>query len=364
MKQLIPAILALVIFTSCSSDYKKEKPQKRSITEVVYASGNLYPESEYKLISNVPGYLTETFVDEGDTIFKGQELFLINSENRNSESNASSLALKIAIQNASADSPILAQLRQRLKANELKAKNDSLNLERYKKLAASGSISESDLERVATQAESSMRERNALEEQIKSQQRAQEIELANARNRFNQASNNMDDGLSRSTLDGMVYQVFKEKGDYVNISEPIALIGDIKEPIARLSIDESDFELIQLGQEVQIALDAYPGKLFPAKISKIYPILNKAEQSFKVDARFIEAPASGVYGLNLEANIIIRKAKEVVSIPRAALMINDSVRVIREGKELKVKVEIGVSDLVHVEVLSGIKEDDELILAN
>jgi HlyD family secretion protein len=364
MKKFIPALIVIALFSACKGDKNTVNPQKRSITEVVYASGNLYPENEYKLVSNVPGYLADAFVAEGDFVKQDQELFLIKAPNRDSESEAASLALKIAIQNSSADSPVLAQLNQRIQSARLKAKNDSLNLIRFTNLASQGAISESDLEKAATQAEASKREANAMQEQITAQKRSLEIELANARNRFNQANNNVEDGLSRSNLDGKIFQVFKDVGDYVNLNEPIALIGDNKAPVARLSIDESDYELIKIGQEVQIAIDAFPGKLFPAKISKIYPILNKAEQAFKVDARFDQDPPGGIYGLNLEANIIIRNAEDVLSIPRAALMNNDSVKIKRNGEELKVKVQKGVSDLVYVEIISGLNESDELILAN
>lgn len=364
MKAALSILTIALIISSCGNGSEKVKPEKRLITEVVYASGNLYPENEYKLVSNVPGYLNEVFVAEGDTVNIGQNLFLINLLNRNSEFEAARLALSIAQENASENSPVIAQLNQKLLAAKSKANTDSLNFRRFEALAAQEAISQADLDKATTQFNASKSEVNSIYEQITAQKRALKVELANAQNRYNQASNNIDDGLSKSNLKGKVYQVYKEKGEFVNINEPIALLGDLNDPIARLSINESDFSLIKLGQKVEIALDAYPENNFKAKVSKIYPVLNKVEQAFQVDAVFENSPPEGMYGLNLEANIIIREAKEVLSIPRSALLMNDSVMVNRNGEEMKVHVVTGVSDLRYVEIISGIDEGDEIIANN
>lgn len=361
---ILSLVASVVLFSSCSNEQKTTSPQKRSITEVVYASGNLYPENEYKLFANTSGYLTEVFVTEGDSVQLNQDIFLIDVPNRNSESDATALAFRLAQLNSASDSPVIGQLTERLKAAKMKAQTDSINLVRYQNLTKTGAVSLSDVDRFKTQAESSKRDANALSDQIIAQKRSLELEAANARNRFNQAKNNQGDGLLKSLLSGKIYEVYKQKGDFIHQNEAIALIGDNLSPIARLSIDESDFELIKLNQEVLITLDAYPDRTFKALITKIYPKLNKAEQSFKVDARFKDEAPSGMYGLNLEANIIIREAKDVLSIPRSALMNKDSVRIIRNGEKMTVKVIKGVSDLVNIEVTSGIQESDELILTN
>ena len=70
-------------------------------------------------------------------------------------------------------------------------------------------------------------------------------------------------------------------------------------------MDEADLNKVHKGQKILITLDAWPDKQFVAVVDKIYPRLNKAEQSFRVDAKFEIAPPIGLYGLNLEANIII-----------------------------------------------------------
>ena len=80
-----------------------------------------------------------------------------------------------------------------------------------------------------------------------------------------------------------------------------------------------------------------------------------------MDATFDEIPPVDLYGLNIEANILIKEAKNILTIPRKSLLAGDSVTIKRDGKEIKVKVETGVSDLSFVEILKGISETDELL---
>jgi len=361
MYKSLPFIAILAFLSACGGKSNYVKPEKRNLTEVVYASGNLYPVEEYKVISSVPGYIAEIFRQEGDSLNQGDELILISTPNRNSENSAAAISLQIALQNSDENGPVLLQIKQRLLAAQKKASTDSLNLARFTRLASNGAIAQADLDKASTQAETSLREAQALAEQLKAQKAALAAELANARNRFNQAGNNLSDGLLKSRLNGMLFQLLKQKGDFVNINEPVALIGDVSKPVARLNIDESDFEFIKTGQQVQIAIDAYPDKLFEARIVKIYPVLNKTEQAFKADAEFTKESPALIYGLNLEANIIIREVKDVLTIPRSALLTGDSVRIKREGKEQLIKVKTGVIDLVNVEIIGGISENDEVI---
>lgn len=364
MKRIFLPALLLVIIASCGKKSNTESPQRRDIVEVVYASGNLYPQNEYKVISNVTGYLQDLLVKEGDSIQSGQALFTISGPNRNSEQEASAFALRIAEENARNNSPVIMQLREKLAAARSKASNDSTTAVRYLNLVKTGAIAQADYDKVRTQYESSRRDVNALSEQVHAQERSLSVEAVQARNRFNQANNNLGDGSIRSMINGRVYEIYKQMGDFVHQNEAIALLGDAGAPIARLSIDESDLMMVTEGKKVLISFDAYPDKTFEAKVSKIYPKLNKAEQSFRVDAVFTQVPPKGIYGLNLEANIIIREAKNALTIPRSAVLNGDSVAIQRDGNEVKVKIQKGSSDLNFVEVLSGLTESDEIVISS
>jgi multidrug resistance efflux pump len=164
----------------------------------------------------------------------------------------------------------------------------------------------------------------AILEQIKSQQLSLNIQRQGATNSVTLSQTEKNNGYLKSFVPGTVYEVYKQTGDHVAVHEPIALVGSGK-MIARLSVDEDDFGKIQAGQKVVIKTDAFPDKVLQARITKIYPLLNKTDQTFRVDALLIDELPKALYGLNIEANIVTGENKAVLAIPKEALLKGDSV---------------------------------------
>jgi len=354
---------AAFLTVACRKETQFATPQVRPLTEAVYASGNLYPDEEYKVFANVNGYLTKAYVAEGDSVAKDMPLFLVSGANRDVDEQASLAIYEISRENASQKAPALQELENRLQSALLKSKNDSLQAQRYDNLYGSKAVSKSEWERVKLQYEVSRNEVTQLKAQIRNRRNAANIELQQAQSQYLRARNNRQDGVLFSFLNGRIYEIYKQPGDAVHTNEPIALAGS-KRFIARLSIDEGDYSKVKTGQKVLIAFDAVPDKTFPAHIHKIYPKLNRVEQSFRADAVF-EAPIPmEIYGLNLEANIVIKETPQALTIPRTALLQGDSVWVEKDGKETKIGIRTGLADRNNVEVLEGLDADAKLIIKN
>ena len=82
VKRFLFCMAVVAAFSGCSAKQDVIKPVQREITEAVYASGTLVPEQEYKVVSRLEGFLTETLVDEGDTVVVGQLLFKVSNSNK------------------------------------------------------------------------------------------------------------------------------------------------------------------------------------------------------------------------------------------------------------------------------------------
>jgi multidrug efflux pump subunit AcrA (membrane-fusion protein) len=349
-------------FISCGKKIEYFHPERRDLIEVVYASGNLFPASEYKVIASVTGYLDQVEVNEGDSIQPNQILFSISGPNRKYDSETAALLLEQAEADKQLNAPQLLQLKEKYAAAQLKVNNDSINWIRYIPLAKTGAIAQAELDRIALVLETDRLELKGLANQIQAQENKSKTDWLQARNRYLQSKSTNEEGIIKSILKGKVYEIYKQKGDFVHQNEPIALLGDEQDPIARLSMDEADLNKVHQGQKILITLDAWPDKQFVAVVDKIYPRLNKAEQSFWVDAKFEIAPPIGLYGLNLEANIIIKESPNALCIPRSLVLPGDSVIVKRDHDQIKVHIQKGAEDLIYTEVLSGILLTDELPL--
>jgi multidrug efflux pump subunit AcrA (membrane-fusion protein) len=109
-------------------------------------------------------------------------------------------------------------------------------------------------------------------------------------------------------------------------------------------------------------LDAYPDQVFQAKVAKIYPLLNRQEQSFRVDAYFVDKIPVKLYGLNIEANIVIKEREKALVIPRRALGKGDSVLVRRGNYTKKIKIRVGAQDRDYAEVVAGLPDSSTVIM--
>ncbi|MBS1771534.1 MAG: efflux RND transporter periplasmic adaptor subunit [Bacteroidetes bacterium] len=361
MKQQLSWLLLAATIVGCGKKEKEAKPEMKLLTSAVYASGTLLPEQEYKVVSQVDGYLVDALVKEGDTIHKGQLLFTLSSEVRNAQEQGTEALVQKTLPTVTDNSPMLSDLKGRIEVARIKQQQDSLNYMRYKNLFDQNAISKSNYERVYLQYQSSLKEYSSLREQYRQQKLAGDIQLQQAKNQWAVAAAQTDVGKLKSFVNGVVYEVYKKTGDLVNPNQPVALIGAGK-MYAKLLVDEDDLDKVSDGQQVLITMDAFPDKVFKAHISKVYPLLNKVEQSFRVDAELDEPIPVSMYGLNLEANVVVSEKKNVLAIPRAALLKGDSVMVKENGEKKKIKIVKGVEDDNWIEVRSGVTESSVLII--
>jgi multidrug efflux pump subunit AcrA (membrane-fusion protein) len=351
----------LMLLFSCREKQKEIHPETKQLTEAVYASGILVPETEYKVISATDGYLSQAFIQEGSEVKKGQPLYIIS--NATKDANLST-AMKMANQTkplTGTSSPLIKSLHSNLASADLRVKNDSLQYMRYKNLFEQDAIARSSFEKWQQQYLTAQQERMALLEQIKAQQLSLNIQRQGAANGVTLSLTEKNNGHLKSFADGTIYEVYKQTGDHVAPHEPIALIGSGK-IIARLSVDEDDFGKVQEGQKVVVKTDAFPDKVLQAHITKIYPLLNNADQTFRVDAELLDELPQSLYGLNIEANIVIVENRPVLAIPKEALLKGDSVLTKENDIVRKIKISKGVEDKNWVEVKNGLSVNTLIVI--
>ncbi len=362
MRRIIISLMAgAALVASCKQSQQEIRPQIKELTEAVYASGTLVPEEEYKVVSTVEGYLIKSMVKEGDTVKQEQLLFTLGSSSRKVQEQTAAALLQKTLPVVADHSPAIKELEGRIELARIKMQNDSLHYIRYKNLYDQDAISKSSYEKYLLQYQTSSKEFGNLQQQIQQLRLSGALQLQQASNQLALSRNELNNGLLKSFTNGVVYDVYKREGDLVTPNQPVALIGKGK-MIAKLFVDEDDLDKVKEGQKVLITMDAFPDKVFNATVTRIYPILNKVEQSFRVDALTDEPPPVGIYGLNIEANIVIRENAKVLVVPKKAILQGDSV-MIKEGKNTaKVKIKKGAEDKEWVQISGGITDQSLLIL--
>ena len=354
-------VVIFILFAACKRSPEGTSPAYRELTEAVYASGNVYPRNEYTVTADANGVLQQRLVNEGDSIRKNQLLFVLESASEDARQQAAANAFRQARANLGANSPVLAELEAQIRNARTRVANDSINYNRFRELYGQNATSRAELERAELNYTLS---RNNLRAQLNTFQRSRDqirLDVANNRSQLVSTEVAGRNTRIRSFVDGKVYEVFKEPGEVIRVGEQLALVGSGNQLFAQLAVDESDFGRIRVGQEVILKADVYPDKVFNARVSKIYPKLNRTDQSFRVDAEFVgERPAS-YYGLTVEANIIISQNKHVLTIPKSYVIGNDSIWVEQDGKKQKVKFRKGAENFDLVEVKGGLNEKSILV---
>lgn len=349
-----------LLWMACGKEEGLVKAEYRNLTEAVYASGNLYPVNEYRLYANTEGTLFKSFVKAGDKVNAGTALFMIDREVDLSRLNAAANALEISSKNGGENSPVLAEQRATLNSAREKFQQDSANYSRYQELYKKEAVSLKILEQFKLAFEVSRNEYTARQQAYRRTLDQLRLEQKNAKSNYETILQSYNEHAPVSRIKGMVYEVLKEEGESVRRGELLAVLGASDSMIIRLQVDELDIRKIELGQQVIIRFDIDQDKIYTARITRIFPKLNKADQSFRVEAAFDEQGPAGFYGLTLEANIVVAKKDHVLSIPRELLLPGDSVIILQDKEEQKVKIQTGAMDWDFVEVLGGIDENTPL----
>jgi RND family efflux transporter MFP subunit len=350
-------LLAAMVLYSCREEFNTVKPEIRTVTESVYASGRIKAEGQYKVFASVSGLLHSVLVERGQAVEKGTPLFLIRNDAPTLNAENARLALELAKENYQGGAARKRELEVLIAQAEKKLSLDSIQHLRQAALWENkvGTQQELDLKKLTYQSSSSQLQ--ALRSQLEQLQTTLENEWKRAQNNYRISLNSKGDYTVRSEIKGVVFDILKEPGELIGPQEHLAVIGDAERFYLELQIDEYDIVKVMIGQKVLVNMDSYKGQTFSATVSRIHPIMDSRSRSFTVEARFDSLPGVLYPNLTAEANIILRVKENAVTIPNSYLTEGNQVLV---GPEEKRAVVIGIADLQRTEILSGLDTSDIL----
>jgi HlyD family secretion protein len=317
----------------------------------------VYPRNEYKLYAQGDGVLVQQLVNEGDSVGSNQLLFVLESNATDARSQAATNIYRQSEANLSESSPVLNELEAQVRNARTRLENDSTTYFRLKGLYEQNATSKAEFERAELAYRTSRNDLAARQQALKRTRNQLYVDLQNARSQYRVAAEDAGNYRLRSYTPGKVYEIYKEPGELVKRTEPVALIGSGTRAYVQMAVDENDFTRVQVGQKVLIKVDAFDAKVYEARVAKIYPKLNKLDQTFRVDADFVGDAPDGYYGLTVEANIIISQNPQALTIPKSYVLGGDSVWVKQDGDKKKIKIQTGAENLDLVEVKGGLTKE-------
>jgi len=362
MIRIVLPIVLIFSATACQRNQDVIKPQRKPLMEAIYASGFAVARDEYQVFAQAEGYLSAKLVMDGDTVRRGDPLFIIEGDQQSARYRIARENYDMALANSRKGSPVLSELTAAVDAARTKMQYDSLNFVRYTNLLKSNATTRADHDRMKLQFDNSKNEYTLQKSRLNKTQNQLYTELQNAKSQLQIAGDESGRYTVRSQINGRVFKTMKERGELVRRNEAVAIVGMDNAFYLQLNVDELDVQRLKVGQEVLAKIDAYPGKVFDGRVTKIYPMINKQQQSIRVDAD-LTAPLPGNFsGLALEANIVIRRKEDALVIPKALLLPGDSLNVKTKKGVKKIKIIRGIETLDEVEIAGGLDSAESLIV--
>ena len=346
---VLGALWAALFFIKSNSKsattYKTQQPFKTDIEKKTVATGKVIPQDEVEIKPQISGIIDKILLEEGVEVKAGDLIAVIK-----------------VVPNEQA----LYQAKGRVRNAELSLNNAKIEYERSKNLYEKGVISNQDF----------------INQKLAFEQGEQELRNANADYQIirrgsigGSTAANTD---IRATVSGTLLEIPVKEGDQViqannfNDGTTIGTIADLSKMIFEGKVDEGEVGKLSVGTPLKITLGALEGTELDAKLKFIAPkgIEEAGAVQFKIEGDvevnkdvFIRA------GYSANASIVLERKEDILVIPEALLQFDKSTNKpyveLAVGSEENQKferkdIEIGISDGVNVEIVSGLTEEDKV----
>ncbi len=202
-------------------------------------------------------------------------------------------------------------------------------------------------------------------------------EVQRAKIALAEAKERLDETEIFAPISGVLIEKLVEQGQIIssgisNVSggTTLANLADLSRLFIIADVDETDIGSIQIGQQVKITADAYPGRTFPGKVQRISP-KGQVENSITIFKVKIEIKGKGKSILKpmMSANvdIISKELKSVLYLPREAIRVEKSKKyaaILVNNEPQEVPVTTGVRNPIHVQILSGLEADQTVLMGD
>ena len=326
--------------------FETQKMFETSIEKKTVVTGKVIPEDEVEITPQIQGIIDGIYVEEGDQVKNGDLLAKIkvvpNEQNLNSAEG-------------------------RLANSRIILKNAKIEYERNKNLFKNGIISKQQFDNV---------ELNYNQAKLDVSNSKSDLQIIRLGSKGGSASANTN---IRATVAGTVLEIPVEKGDQViasnsfNAGTTVATIADLNKMIFEGKVDEAEVGKLVIGMPLEVNLGAVEDKSLKAKLKFIAPKGNEEQGAvqFKIEADlFLNDSIFVRAGYSANASLVLERKDSVTAISESLLQFDSKTEEpyveieVSDQKFERKDIEIGISDGVNVEIITGINEDDKIKVWN
>lgn len=350
MKQLrnlsviLLAFLLPASFSGCRSQKKETSPaedfaatpvkvfkvRKQRISEKLVYTGTLEAWQRINITPDVGGKIAHIYAKEGDRVSKGQILAELDTQ-----------TVKLQLQQAEAS----------LAVAQARFDDARTNLERMERLRRENAVSEQQYEQI----------RLAFE--------AAKAQLDQAQAAVNLARHSLEVSIMKAPFSGIIASRNAEVGDVINPmmgsfspTSGILTLVDFSRIKIRVDVSPADIHRIEKGQPAILRVPSLPGQEFSGTVYVVNLAADPMTKKFGVEIA-VDNPElvlrPGTFG---EITLEVSTRENALVVPQKAILANEYVFVVENGRAVKRPVTLGLQNALLVEITSGLVEGEEVVV--
>jgi multidrug efflux pump subunit AcrA (membrane-fusion protein) len=342
--------------------------QRKDMIRKIDLTGQTVPESQVDIAAKYTGKVTQINVELGQQVSPGQILLSQDS----SDVDISISQNTASYRQASADA---IESNAAFEANYQKAQSDYqhsvTNYDRYKTLYSQGAISKEALDNAEQQMASSQAALDTWSKQLSAGSAASvQSKLASrdkAQSAIDALQNQKSDLILRAPRAGVIGFRQVEVGNIVSAGQKVLSIVDNSNIYVDCSVSEQDIGQIALGVPTTISIESL-GKSYTGKIIYISPAMDSKTQTFTIRIALDKPDDSIRSGMFARTTINVAIRPQTLFVPKEAVISlngKDRIFIVNSNNQIEERiVELGLRNDKSVEILSGLKDGEQIALSN
>jgi RND family efflux transporter MFP subunit len=358
---LVLALIALVGLRLVSSGAKKDLRKERVVSvatmspirkdldvRLVYTA-DIQPYQQVNIFSRVDGYIAKIHVDKGDYVKADQLLVEVDHTDYVHAVNRAKANLEAA--------------RANVVSQEATIRNAKLNLDRMRALIRDQYVAQQDLDNALAAYDVAVAQVDSLRAQV------HQMEVA-----LQQAETNLTYSYIRAPFAGSISIRNLDAGAFVSgstgststLSRGILVMQDITTVRVLVDVVEKDVPLVKIGQAAELRADAYPGRVFTGKVTRVVQALNPSTRTMTVEVDIPNPDRALKGGMFARVELLVGVHANALQIPVDAvtrLETDQYVYVVQDGKARKASVALGIQNNGLIEITKGLTGTDPVIVS-
>ena len=301
---------------------------RRDLAPVFTFSANLEAVWSTEVSTKADGRIDKLFVEEGDRVTAGMVLARLDMN-------------ELAAQVMQAEGQVL-QAKATLEQNEL-------NFQRMDALYKQNAVSAHTLDSARTQRDLAL-----------GGVRAAQGNLILLKTRLDNAN-------ILSPLNGVVIRRHVQAGAFSKAGAAIFTVADVSTLLAKAVVGEAQIAELTLGKSVNVKVDALKGQEFKGRVTRLSPAASVPTRTFTAEVSIPNPGEQIKVGMFANADIVGQERKNVLAVPESALVMREDQKTVfvvaEENRVVQKVLKLGDAAGGYVEVLSGVKEGERIIVA-